>query len=127
MISQIGGYLTAYKSLGYEIAKAHKALKAKFQRVLKPHGITVQQFEVLGTLKVDSGITASQLVDLTISDSSTMMVILNRLELKKLIIRRSDEKDRRTKRTYLIPKGQGFVKNLMIPAARYNRKVQNFC
>jgi DNA-binding MarR family transcriptional regulator len=117
--------MTTYNSLGYEIAMAHKSLRAKFQKVLKPHGVTVQQFEVMRTLKTDSGTTAAQLVERTISDSSTMMVILNRLESKKLIIRRPDEKDRRIKQVYLTKEGQHLVKILMTLANRHNSEMQN--
>jgi DNA-binding MarR family transcriptional regulator len=119
--------MTIYNSLGYEIAKAHKSLKSKYQEVLKPHGVTVQQFEVIRTLKTYSGITAAQLVEHIISDSSTMMVILNRLESKKLIKRKSDERDRRTKRIYLTKEGQNLVDNLMVLADRYNSELQSFC
>jgi DNA-binding MarR family transcriptional regulator len=119
--------MTIYNSLGYEIAKAHKALRAKFQKVLAPYDVTVQQFEVMRALTIDSGITAAQLVEVTISDSSTMMVILNRLESKKLIIRKTDGKDRRTKQIYLTKEGQSLVEKLMAVADRFNRGVQACC
>jgi DNA-binding MarR family transcriptional regulator len=119
--------MTAYNSLGYEIAKVHKALKAKYQEVLKSYGVTVQQFEVLRNLKIYSGISAAQLVEYIISDSSTMMVILKGLESKKLIIRKSDEKDRRTKRIFLTKEGQRLVENLMVLGDKYNMEMQKCC
>jgi MarR family transcriptional regulator, transcriptional regulator for hemolysin len=119
--------MTTYNSLGYEIAMAHKSLKAKFQKVLKPHGVTVQQFEVMRVLMTSSGITAAQLVEYIISDSSTMMVILNRLESKNLITRKPDETDRRTKLIYLTKLGQNLVKNLMSLAEQYNSEIQKCC
>lgn len=117
--------MDAYDSLGYEIAKTHKSLKAKFQKVLKPHGLTVQQFEVMRTLKIDTGKSAAQLVESIISDSSTMMVILKSLESKKLIIRKSHEKDLRTKRIYLTKKGQNLIEELMGFADRFNLQIQH--
>ena len=119
--------MTAYRSLGFEIAKVHKALKAQFQELLTPYGLTVQQFEVMRTLKTDSGITAAQLVERIISDSSTMMSILKRLESKALIIRRPDENDRRTKLIYLTEEGQELMENLTVLVDRHNRRLYDCC
>lgn len=119
--------MTAYRSLGYEVAKVHKALRARFQRVLTPYGVTVQQFEVMRELKTKTGLTAAQLVESVISDSSTMMSILKRLESKALIVRRPDENDRRTKMIHLTENGQNLVKKLMRVADQHNRRVENCC
>lgn len=117
--------MPAYNSLGYEIGKVHKALRAQFQALLTPHGVTVQQFEVMRTLKSDSGTTAAQLVECIISDSSTIMSIINRLELKGLIVRKPDESDRRTKRIYLTTEGRKLTENLNGIADQYNDHIQH--
>jgi DNA-binding MarR family transcriptional regulator len=119
--------MTAYKSLGYEIAITHKFLKAGLQRVLNPYDVTVQQFEVLRTLMIYEGVTAVKLVDYVISDSSTIMALLKRLEDKGLIIRTSDEKDRRTKLISLTGQGRLLIGELMQAAERFNSGIQDCC
>jgi len=119
--------LTVSNFLGHKIAKVHKALKAQFQGLLSPHGVTVQQFEVMRNLKTDSGLTAAQLVEHIITDSSTMMSILKRLESKTLILRKPDENDRRTKLIYLTSKGQELMENLTVIAVRHNKHMNNCC
>lgn len=119
--------MSAYRTLGYEIAKVHKALRTQLQGLLKPFSVTLQQFEVIRILQTDSGVTAAQLVERIISDSSTIMSILKRMESKALIIRKPDENDRRTKRIYLTPKGQELAKDLTDLADRHNQNMQNCC
>ena len=91
------------------------------------YGVSVQQFEVLRILKTDSGLTAAQLVDHIVSDSSTMMSILKRLEAKVLIVRRPDENDRRNKLIYITGEGQALVDNLSALVDHYNRKLSECC
>lgn len=116
-----------YSSLGYDIAKVSKALRTQFNGLLKPYGVTVQQFEIMRILQTDSGVTAAQLVERIISDSSTIMSILKRMESKKLIHRKPDENDRRTKQIYLTSKGEHLVKDLTAIANQYNTNMQNCC
>lgn len=119
--------MSVYKSLGYEIAKVHKAIRAQFQKLLKPCGVTVQQFEVMRILKTESGSTAAQLVERIISDSSTIMSILKRLESKAFITRRQDETDRRSNLIYLSKEGQSLMDDLMIRVERYNKQMHDCC
>ncbi|MGD9210820.1 MAG: MarR family transcriptional regulator [Desulfobacteraceae bacterium] len=119
--------MTAYRSLGYEIAKLHKALRSHLQELLLPYDITVQQFEALRILKTDAGITATQLVERMMSDSSTIMSILKRLESKALIMRRPAENDRRTKLIFLTEKGRNMMAKLAVLADQRNKRIQACC
>lgn len=116
-----------YHSLGFEIAKVHYAIRAQFQELLKPYGITVQQFEVMRILSKKSGITAAQLVDLMISDSSTIMFLLNQLESKMLIIRKKDKSDRRIKLIYPTREGSDLTEKLIDLTDHYNKLVFECC
>jgi DNA-binding MarR family transcriptional regulator len=119
--------LDSITSLGYEIAKIHKAFRAKFQGVLTPFDVTVQQFEVLRTLNANPGITAAQLVERITSDSSTMMSILKRLESKALIERRPDRKDGRIKRIVMTEGGRDLMNVLADHIDGYNRRLLACC
>lgn len=109
--------------LGHELARTHLTLKSIIQDLLKPHGVTVQQFEVLRRVAAEEGLTASLLVHRIVSDSSTMMSILARLQSKGLITRRTDKSDRRIKRIYLTPTGRGLVLELTVIADDHNREM----
>ena len=119
--------MTIYTSLGYGIAKAHKAMRAHFQEILRPYGVTVPQFEVMRILKTESGLTAAQLVERIISDSSTIMSILQRLKSKSLIRRKADESDRRQKLIYLTKEGELLLDNLAVLVDRHYEQMHDRC
>ena len=114
-------------TIGYEIAKVHKAMRAQFNRLLKPYGVTVQQFEIMKFLGKNNGITAAQMVEILVSDSSTIMSTMKRLEAKNIITRRPDERDRRNKLNYLTEQGKSILKDILEVVARYDQQVIKHC
>lgn len=119
--------LKNYQSIGYEIAKIHKALRSKLQSILEPYGITVQQFEVMRVLGAEEVLTAAQLVDHLISDSSTIMSILKNLESKGMLERQPDERDHRIKRINLTEKGNMLLSQSMLSVLRHNTQMHERC
>jgi DNA-binding MarR family transcriptional regulator len=69
-------------------------------------GITAQQRMVIRCLGKQPGMSPTQLALLLHLDRSTISTALNRMERSGLLVRRSDERDRRSVTLWLSPKGK---------------------
>lgn len=83
----------------------------------KNHNITTEQWSVLAKLHHEDGVFQKQIADSLMKDKPTTTRILDLLEKKNLIIRISDDKDRRKFRVYLTQDGKNIVKEL-VPIAK---------
>ncbi|HOT44809.1 MAG TPA: MarR family transcriptional regulator [Spirochaetota bacterium] len=96
------------KSLGFLIASTMTRLRILVLRKIKEYGydITPEQGHVLNAIGESEGISQSEIAGRTMKDKPTITRILDNLEKKKLIERRSDTGDRRAYRIYLTAKGK---------------------
>jgi len=96
------------KSLGFMIASTMTQLRILMLRKIKEYGydITPEQGHVLNTIGESEGISQSEIAGRTMKDKPTITRILDILEKKKLIERRSDTGDRRAYRIYLTANGK---------------------
>ncbi len=82
----------------------------------KGHNITPEQWSVLAKLYYEDGVYQKQIGDSLFKDKPTITRILDLMEKKNLIIRISDDKDRRKSKVYLTQDGKDLV-NELIPIA----------
>jgi DNA-binding MarR family transcriptional regulator len=70
----------------------------RYEEIVKPYGITVQQFNVLRILKGqnEKAISASEIKARMLDKNSDISRILDRLELKDLVTKQQNKHDRRT-------------------------------
>jgi DNA-binding MarR family transcriptional regulator len=75
-----------------------------FDRFMRPHDLTSAQWQVLAQLFRRDGMTQVEVCDRTDLGAVTVSGLIDRLEAKGWVERRSDASDRRVKRIWLTPK-----------------------
>lgn len=93
------------ESLGRLIYLAAQEIKNFAEKLLKPYDLTLEQFHLLKHMSIDSGMSQRELGELVNKTPANITRILDRLEFKKLIQRRSSKKDRRTSFVFLTDQG----------------------
>jgi MarR family transcriptional regulator, organic hydroperoxide resistance regulator len=105
-------------SFGYLINLAAQRLKYELHQTFQAKGydITPEQWAVLNRLWEEDGLSQVELAERTFKDKPGTTRILNLLEKKGIIVRRSDENDRRVLRVFLTKIGRD-LKAKLIPCA----------
>ncbi len=93
------------QALSHIIAKTAKTLKARLYHVLRPFDITPEQLAVLKILWNDDGLPQSEIVSQTLKDRGNVARIVDKLEKKKFIIRKTNPKDKRSALLFLLDRG----------------------
>lgn len=78
-------------------------------RAMAPFGLTLGQFAVLEALYHKGDLTVGQVQEAILSSSGTIPLIVNNLEKRGLLVRRSDEADRRRCFLSLTEAGRGLI------------------
>lgn len=83
-------------------------------KLLKAHGITLQQYNVLRILKGHSPepITINGIIDRMLDKMSNASRLVDKLVQKKLVVRKSKKEDRRACDVIISKKGEDFVETL---------------
>lgn len=79
------------------------------ERALKPYQLTLEQLLLLKNMSADSGLSQRQIGTLANKSPANMTRILDRLEVKSLITRESNPKDRRSSLVFLTEKGNSLL------------------
>ena len=105
--------------MSHFIGKTVQSIKNLIFREFKAKNfnITPEQWAVMSYLHKEDGLYQKQIADFLFKDKPTVTRILDILEKKNLIIRISDEKDRRKFKIYLTQDGKDTVAQL-IPIAK---------
>lgn len=103
------------ETLDHAISTVVQNIKNALFREFKAqnHNITTEQWSVLAKLHQEDGIYQKQIADSLLKDKPTTTRILDLLEKKNMIIRISDDKDRRKFRIYLTQDGKNTVNELI--------------
>ena len=96
------------QSMGFLLASTMTRIRIVMLRKIKEYGyeITPEQGHVLNVIGESEGISQSEIADRTMKDRPTITRILDILERKKLISRKSDAGDRRAYKIYLTAPGR---------------------
>ena len=100
------------ESLGRLIYLTAQDIKNYAEKQLKPFDLTLEQFHLLKQMSLDSGMSQRELGELVNKTPANITRILDRLELKNLVIRQSSPEDRRTSQVLLTEQGQALVKEV---------------
>lgn len=79
------------------------------RRVLQPFGLTITQYRVLQALNHDEGQRLTTISERLIRAKSTITRIVDQLEAEDLVMRCSDDDDRRAQRVRLTPAGKALL------------------
>ncbi len=77
------------------LAKSQQKTQKEFKRLLAPFDLTPIQFLTLALLATENGVSAAEICDRMMIDKSTLSGVLERLEDKGLLTKKTDSQDRR--------------------------------
>ncbi len=105
-------------SIGFLVNRAAIRLKNELWKAFKANGfdITPEQWGVLNCLWEEDGQIQTEIAERILKDKTNLTRMLDVMEREELVERRPHEKDRRSYRIYLTPKG-GKLKEKLIPIA----------
>src|SRR5579862_8711172 len=109
--------------LPYLVARAGHVILHDFHSLLKPAGMRVAEWRVLGTLSSGGAYTVGALARATLFKQPTLSKLLDRLERKGLVRRVSGEMDLRHSMIEITAKGRGRIGPAIAQARRHEKKV----
>ncbi|MCP4133035.1 MAG: MarR family transcriptional regulator [bacterium] len=115
---------TLENSMGFLVNRTAMKLKNELIHAFKSKGfnITTEQWAVLMCLWEQEARTQSEIAETLVKDKTNVTRILDLMEKKELIVRRSHENDRRSYRIFLTEKGKGLKESLIPLATEANLK-----
>ena len=97
-------------SLGLIIKSTSKSLERALDVELRgQHGLSGGQWKVILSLSIQNGLSQKDLAERIFVDSTTLVPIIDGMEKKGLVERRTDSKDRRNNNVFLTAKSESFV------------------
>lgn len=90
-------------------------MRREWQQALKPHGITLTQYNALRILRgsMPSGLTCSELGDRLVAGDPDITRLLDRMARQGLVRRRRSDQDRRVVLTEITCEGLALLKDLV--------------
>jgi DNA-binding MarR family transcriptional regulator len=110
-----------YSKPGHLIRRAHQIAVALFMEECASFDITPIQYAALVAVRETPGIAATQLSSLVAIDPATLGKVIERLEAKKLINRRTTEIDKRAKCLFLTREGLALL-DAVEPAVMHSQE-----
>lgn len=108
---------TADRNVGFLINDAARLMRTNYDRRMRELGLTRSQWWVLTHLYFNEGISQTALSDVLEIERATLGRLLDRLEEKGWIERRSDRRDRRIKRVFLTGEVEMLLQTMRAVAA----------
>jgi DNA-binding MarR family transcriptional regulator len=100
------------ESLGRLIYLTAQDIKNYAEKILSPYGLTLEQLHLLKNMSAEDGMSQRNLGELVNKTPANITRILDRLESKSLILRRSSPDDRRTSQVFLSKEGYILVRRV---------------
>ena len=113
----IAGMPEPERNFGFLVHDVARLLRTVYDRRTRALGLTRSQWWVLNHLYLDDGISQTELADVLDVEKPSLGRLLDRLEAKDWVERRSDPNDRRVKRVHLTPRVAPLVRELRAIAA----------
>lgn len=111
------------ESLGRLIYLAAQDIKNLAEKVLKPSGLTLEQFHLLKNMSNQSGLSQRELGEIVNKTPANITRILDRLEAKTLIARRDNPVDRRASIVFLTDSGKSLLSEVFGILEAFSMKV----
>lgn len=109
--------------VGRLLIQVARELRTLVDRQVEPLGLTMQQAELLVWTYRRRDTSPTQLTELLLTDDAGVSRLIDRLEAKGLITRRTQARDRRSRALQLTPAGRALATRLLRFAARGNEKI----
>jgi DNA-binding MarR family transcriptional regulator len=112
-----------YSKPGHLIRRAHQIAVALFMEECISYDITPVQYAALVAIKETPGIAATQLSAIVAFDPATLGKVIERLEAKKLVSRRTIKADKRAKCLFLTREGNTLVESVEPAVLRSQERI----
>lgn len=105
------GFVRDY--LLYLLAAASDGVSTEFHAQVRLRGVRVPEWRILACLADRDGQMVTQLASLALMEQSRLTKIVDQMAEKKLVTRRSDQRDRRRVRVFLTARGRKLALELI--------------
>jgi len=112
-----------YVQPGHLIRRAQQGAHAAFMAEARSLGITPVQYSALIVIKDFPGIDATRLSELIYFDRTTIGQVIERLEAKGLVSRKTGIEDKRTKRIFVTLRGKEAIQKVTAVLPRVNERI----
>ncbi|WP_340401449.1 MarR family transcriptional regulator [Paenibacillus sp. FSL H8-0079] len=112
---------TLEQSVGFMLGFTHRKASALLATRFKPYDITTEQFSVLFNVDRGEGVNQKELAARVFKDQPTTARIIDLLEKKGWVERRTSEQDRRAYLLYLTKEGKALI-DILVPIEREMNK-----
>ncbi|HPF43794.1 MAG TPA: MarR family transcriptional regulator [Syntrophomonadaceae bacterium] len=109
--------------LCFNMRAAMKKIDKNLGQQLEPFGISIPQSFILKSLLEEDGTTLKEIGNRTLIDSSSMTVLVDKLEKDKLVERQLDAQDRRAIRIFITESGRKLAEEVLEIANNFNKKI----
>lgn len=106
--------------LCFSMRAAIKKIDKHLSDQLETYGVSIPQSFVLYCLLEDNGITLKEIGNRTLIDSSSMTVLVDKLEKEELVERQLDPQDRRAIRVFITEKGRKVADEIYRIGTKFN-------
>ena len=113
---------TFEENIGLLIHDVARLLRVLYDRQMASIGLTRSQWWLLTYLFFNDGINQSELAILMDMEKAPLSRLLDRMEKKGWVIRKNENKDRRTKNIYLSETIKPLISSMRDKAAEYRRE-----
>lgn len=105
------------------LARAARAVTASVEQVVKPEGLTFDQWLVVETLAADGSLAMAELAERAMITGPTLTRLVDRLVTTALVYREVDPADRRKVLVYLSRRGQAVYRRVAPKVAEVERNL----
>lgn len=109
--------------LGRLIYFTAQDLKNLAEKMLKPSGLTLEQFHILKNMSHQAGLSQRELGEIVNKSPANITRILDRLQSKSLITRKENPNDRRASLVFLTDKGHLLISEVFGTLESFSMKV----
>ncbi|WP_373072792.1 MarR family winged helix-turn-helix transcriptional regulator [Sulfurimonas sp.] len=112
-------------SFGYLINRLSIANKNSFNKLIKPYGVSPEQWTVLFRVVEKNGITQKELSDSTYKDQGNLTRMIDKLVERGYLLRDSDENDRRSVKLFATHSSKQLVQKIAPLSTQQNEKLSS--
>lgn len=98
--------MSTQPTLGFVLHDVARLMRKRFEQRARRFGLTRSQWQVLSKLSINEGIHQKGLADLLDIESITLVRLLDKMEERRLVERRSHPTDRRMTLLFLTPESR---------------------
>jgi DNA-binding MarR family transcriptional regulator len=100
-----------------------RALRTRVDRAAREYGMTRAQWVILARLARQPGLSQNEMAAICEVEPITVGRLVDRLEARGLVERRSDPGDRRIRRLHLLPAARSMVETILDYRVTLNREI----